>query len=153
LRLHFWSFQNRFQEFSEDVQDKFTMSVAVATNVVQHRVKINSILEKQAQSLTTTINVDFGVRVPANNPAKVSCVIVCVLFDCVFPLIRARSVTDRYLALNLISSHIWLCPVSHHRCCLQHIFGCGTCVADFGIVQTGCIYSHCDDSGHAQHSF
>ena len=60
---------------------RFTASVAIATDVMQPRVKINSIIETQAQSLATIINVDFGVRVSA----KVSCVIVCVLFECDTP--------------------------------------------------------------------
>jgi len=152
LRLRFWFFRNRIQDFSEDVQDKFTTSVANATDVTHSRVKIKSIIEKQDQSLATIINVDFGVRVPANNPAKVSCVIVCVLFDCIVPLIIARrlfdcvvavivarSVTDRFIALNLFLTHYQaifggaLCFITSAVCstslcalcfyCLQHIFG------------------------------
>jgi len=131
LRLHFWFFQNRFQDFSGNVQDKFKTSVAIATDVLQHHVKINSIIDKQAQSLTTispNITVDFGVRVPANNPAKVSCVIVCVIFDCVVPLVLAMSVTDG------ISRCVYVFFLALNG--YQVIFGCALCLIIFSFPNT-----------------
>lgn len=69
------------QEFTQDLRNTFIASVAVAADVQHFRVKINSVEETQAHSFVI-VKVDFSVKVPTDEPAKVCPVFyVCVMFD------------------------------------------------------------------------